>query len=156
MDLSQVYGSSVGQASPLREYRGGRMLTVLREGREWPPQDPNVTVTCESAQSPLEPCYLAGLYDIWFRFYRKRSEQKMKQNATRMRRNDLTRWSTKCIWSTPLRSSHSRAGSWYLVLWQSITCTSGTYPAAFFQQLGWHLIINYIRKNSRFLENRPL
>ncbi|XP_073952335.1 peroxidase isoform X2 [Choristoneura fumiferana] len=60
MDLSQVYGSSVGQASPLREYQEGRMLTVLREGREWPPQDPNVTVTCESAQSPLEPCYLAG------------------------------------------------------------------------------------------------
>ncbi|XP_063543243.1 peroxidase-like isoform X1 [Cydia strobilella] len=60
MDLSQVYGSSIGQAAPLREYRGGRMATVLRGGREYPPQDPNVTVTCESAQSPNEPCYLAG------------------------------------------------------------------------------------------------
>ncbi|XP_047998501.1 peroxidase-like isoform X2 [Leguminivora glycinivorella] len=60
MDLSQIYGSSVGQAAPLRENRGGRMATLKRGGREYPPQDPNVTVTCESAQSPNEPCYLAG------------------------------------------------------------------------------------------------
>lgn len=60
MDLSLVYGSSASQAAPLRAGVGGRLLTVLRGGREWPPQDPNITLTCESAQSPNEPCYLAG------------------------------------------------------------------------------------------------
>ncbi|XP_049871288.1 peroxidase isoform X2 [Pectinophora gossypiella] len=60
MDLSLVYGSSQGQAAPIRAGTGGRMLTILRGGREWPPQDPNITLTCESAQSPNEPCYLAG------------------------------------------------------------------------------------------------
>ncbi|KAJ0177820.1 hypothetical protein K1T71_006693 [Dendrolimus kikuchii] len=60
MDLSLVYGSSATQAAPLRAGTGGRLLTVLRGGREWPPQDPNITLTCESAQSPNEPCYLAG------------------------------------------------------------------------------------------------
>ncbi|CAK1544080.1 unnamed protein product [Leptosia nina] len=60
MDLSLVYGSSDGQARLIRAFQGGRLLTILRKGREWPPQDPNVTLTCESAQSPNEPCYLAG------------------------------------------------------------------------------------------------
>ncbi|XP_075975930.1 peroxidase-like [Anticarsia gemmatalis] len=60
MDLSLVYGSSAGQAAPLRARVGGRMLTVIRNGQEWPPQDPNVTNTCEGAQSPNEPCYLSG------------------------------------------------------------------------------------------------
>ncbi|CAH4030014.1 unnamed protein product [Pieris brassicae] len=60
MDLSLVYGNSESQLRSIREFRGGRLLTVLRNGREWPPQDPNVTTTCESAQSPNEPCYLAG------------------------------------------------------------------------------------------------
>ncbi|XP_059053661.1 peroxidase-like [Achroia grisella] len=60
MDLSLVYGSSAGQAAPIRAYSGGRLLTVLRGGQEWPPQDPNITVTCETALSPNEPCYLTG------------------------------------------------------------------------------------------------
>ncbi|XP_038220492.1 peroxidase-like isoform X1 [Zerene cesonia] len=60
MDLSLVYGSSEGQARPIRAFQGGRLVTVLRNGREWPPQDPNVTQTCESAQSQNEPCYLTG------------------------------------------------------------------------------------------------
>ncbi|GBP47663.1 Peroxidase [Eumeta japonica] len=60
MDLSMVYGSSATQARPLRAGAGGRLLTLLRDGREWPPQDPNITLTCESAQSPNEPCYLMG------------------------------------------------------------------------------------------------
>ncbi|XP_028040659.1 peroxidase-like isoform X1 [Bombyx mandarina] len=60
MDLSLVYGSSAGQANPIRAGAGGRLLTILRKGQEWPPQDPNVTLTCESAKSPNEPCYLAG------------------------------------------------------------------------------------------------
>lgn len=62
MDLSLVYGSSAGQANPIRAGAGGRLLTILRKGQEWPPQDPNVTLTCESAKSPNEPCYLAGKY----------------------------------------------------------------------------------------------
>ncbi|RVE53586.1 hypothetical protein evm_001727 [Chilo suppressalis] len=60
MDMSLVYGSSATQAAPLRALQGGRLLTVVRRGREWPPQDPNITLTCESAQSPNEPCYLTG------------------------------------------------------------------------------------------------
>ncbi|XP_045767126.1 peroxidase isoform X2 [Maniola jurtina] len=60
MDASFCYGSSEGQARPIRSYLGGRLITILRGGREWPPQDPNVTLTCESAQSPNEPCYLTG------------------------------------------------------------------------------------------------
>ncbi|XP_047531576.1 peroxidase isoform X1 [Vanessa atalanta] len=60
MDASFCYGSSEGQARPIRAFVGGRLKTILRGGREWPPQDPNVTLTCESAQSPNEPCYLAG------------------------------------------------------------------------------------------------
>ncbi|KAI5631376.1 peroxidase domain-containing protein [Phthorimaea operculella] len=61
MDLSLVYGSSQGQAAPIRAGTGGRLLTVLRGGQEWPPQDNNITLTCESAQSPNEPCYLTGV-----------------------------------------------------------------------------------------------
>ncbi|CAG9787205.1 unnamed protein product [Diatraea saccharalis] len=60
MDMSLVYGSTVAQATPIRAFQGGRLLTLRRGGREWPPQDPNITLTCESAQSPNEPCYLAG------------------------------------------------------------------------------------------------
>lgn len=60
MDLSLVYGNSPSQANPIRAGAGGRLLTVLRGGKEWPPQDPNITLTCESAQSPNEPCYLTG------------------------------------------------------------------------------------------------
>ncbi|XP_050563043.1 peroxidase isoform X2 [Spodoptera frugiperda] len=60
MDLSIVYGSSQIQADPIRARRGGRLLTTVRGGREWPPQDPNSTVICETAKSPNEPCYLTG------------------------------------------------------------------------------------------------
>lgn len=60
MDLSLVYGNSPAQSAPIRAGAGGRMLTILRGGREWPPQDPNITLTCEMATSPNEPCYLTG------------------------------------------------------------------------------------------------
>ncbi|XP_045535427.1 peroxidase [Papilio machaon] len=60
MDLSMVYGANDVQADELRSYIGGRLRTVLRGGRLWPPQDSNVTLTCESALSPNEPCYLTG------------------------------------------------------------------------------------------------
>nr|AIN39490.1 POX-F [Spodoptera exigua] len=60
MDLSLVYGSSQTQADPIRARQGGRLLTIVRGGREWPPQEPNTTVICETAQSPNEPCYLTG------------------------------------------------------------------------------------------------
>lgn len=63
-----VYGSSAGQAAPIRAGIGGRLLTVVRNGREWPPQDPNITLTCESATSPNEPCYLAGK-KLYFNLY---------------------------------------------------------------------------------------
>ncbi|CAG4970324.1 unnamed protein product [Parnassius apollo] len=60
MDLSLVYGSSASQAAAIRAYTGGRLTTIVRRGREWPPQDPNITLTCESVRTPNEPCYLAG------------------------------------------------------------------------------------------------
>ncbi|CAK1579400.1 unnamed protein product [Parnassius mnemosyne] len=60
MDLSLVYGSSASQAAAIRAFTGGRLTTLVRKGREWPPQDPNITLSCESARSPNEPCYLAG------------------------------------------------------------------------------------------------
>ncbi|XP_068625536.1 peroxidase [Battus philenor] len=60
MDLSLVYGSSAAQAAAIRAYTGGRLTTLVRSGREWPPQDPNITLTCESALSTNEPCYLTG------------------------------------------------------------------------------------------------
>lgn len=60
MDLSMVYGANDSQADALRSYIGGRLTTVIRGGRQWPPQDSNVTLTCESALSPNEPCYLTG------------------------------------------------------------------------------------------------
>ena len=66
MDVSNVYGSSERQANAIRAFSGGRLTTVLRGGRQWPPQDPNVTLTCESAQSPNEPCYLAGSSFFYF------------------------------------------------------------------------------------------
>lgn len=64
MDLSNIYGSSPNQAAPIRAGSGGRLLSAIRDGQEWPPQDPNITLTCESAQSPNEPCYLAGKYNF--------------------------------------------------------------------------------------------
>lgn len=60
MDLSLVYGSSAIQAAPLRAGTGGRLLTLIRNNQEWPPQDPNVTLACPPTQSTNEPCYLAG------------------------------------------------------------------------------------------------
>ncbi|CAH1635701.1 unnamed protein product [Spodoptera littoralis] len=60
MDLSTVYGSSQSQASAVRARRGGRLLTTVRGGREWLPNNPKPTVNCETAKLPNEPCYLAG------------------------------------------------------------------------------------------------
>ncbi|XP_013139647.1 PREDICTED: peroxidase [Papilio polytes] len=60
MDLSLVYGSSAQQGAAIRAFSGGRLTTLVRNGREWPPQDPNITLTCESAVSVNEPCYLTG------------------------------------------------------------------------------------------------
>ncbi|XP_022826387.1 peroxidase-like [Spodoptera litura] len=60
MDLSTVYGSSQSQANAVRARRGGRLLTIVRGGREWLPNNPKPTVNCETARLPNEPCYLAG------------------------------------------------------------------------------------------------
>ncbi|XP_068626803.1 peroxidase-like [Battus philenor] len=60
MDLSMVYGANDTQAASLRAYIGGRLTTVTRRGRQWPPQEGNVSLTCESALTPNEPCYLTG------------------------------------------------------------------------------------------------
>lgn len=60
MDLSLVYGNSVEQNQRIRDGQGGRMRVAIRQGHEWPPQVPNVTATCDGAESPREVCYLTG------------------------------------------------------------------------------------------------
>ncbi|CAK1544082.1 unnamed protein product [Leptosia nina] len=60
MDLSMVYGNSESQANELRSFQGGRLLTVVRDGREWPPQNPNVADNCGRVELSDEPCYLTG------------------------------------------------------------------------------------------------
>lgn len=61
MDLSIVYGSQVKQTESLRTKSGGRMITVVRNGQEWPPQEADPTKIC-AVSSKDEPCYLAGKY----------------------------------------------------------------------------------------------
>ena len=60
MDMSLVYGNTETQNRPLRANTGGRLLVEQRNGKEYPPSEPNSTLVCESSLSPDEPCYLAG------------------------------------------------------------------------------------------------
>ncbi|CAD7091910.1 unnamed protein product [Hermetia illucens] len=59
MDMSLVYGNSRQQNSPLRSFRGGRMITEERNGAEWLPRSNNATSDCD-VQSTTEVCYRAG------------------------------------------------------------------------------------------------
>lgn len=59
MDLSLVYGSNQALSDMLREFRGGRMIVEVRNGREYPPSNPNRTEVCDG-EGPGEACYLGG------------------------------------------------------------------------------------------------
>ncbi|XP_068625548.1 peroxidase-like [Battus philenor] len=60
MDLSLTYGNDNKQAQALREGKGGRLLTTERNGGIWPPQAPDIAVSCPDAMSEKEPCYNTG------------------------------------------------------------------------------------------------
>ncbi|KAF2900909.1 hypothetical protein ILUMI_05314, partial [Ignelater luminosus] len=60
LDLSIVYGNTDQVNQQVREFQGGRLRVVQRQGKEWLPQNPNITGTCPAVQSFDEPCYLAG------------------------------------------------------------------------------------------------
>jgi hypothetical protein len=50
MDLSLVYGNSDDQNANIRAFNGGRMTVVERNGHEYPPSSPNVTVSGPSTK----------------------------------------------------------------------------------------------------------
>ncbi|XP_013174180.1 PREDICTED: peroxidase-like isoform X2 [Papilio xuthus] len=60
MDLSLIYGVNDNQSKSLREGKGGRMLTVERNGGEWPPQAANAQETCTPTIPANDTCYVAG------------------------------------------------------------------------------------------------
>ncbi|XP_046398870.1 peroxidase-like [Ischnura elegans] len=59
MDASLVYGADQTTADGLRLRRGGRLITEVRQGQEWPPTSMNKTGDCES-MSDDEVCYRGG------------------------------------------------------------------------------------------------
>lgn len=60
LDLSIVYGNTNQVNQQVREFQGGRLRVAVRQGKEWLPQNPNISATCPAVQSFDEPCYLAG------------------------------------------------------------------------------------------------
>ncbi|XP_014367783.2 peroxidase isoform X1 [Papilio machaon] len=60
LDLSLIYGVSDNQSKSLREGKGGRMLTVERNGGVWPPQAANAQETCTPSIPANDTCYVAG------------------------------------------------------------------------------------------------
>lgn len=54
-----MYGNNDQVNQQVRAFVGGRMRVEERNGQQWLPRALNTTATC-SAQSPEEPCYLAG------------------------------------------------------------------------------------------------
>lgn len=59
LDLSLVYGSAETMALGLRTGIKGKMLTDIRNGKEWLPHHPNASTVC-NIDSPNDVCYLAG------------------------------------------------------------------------------------------------
>ncbi|XP_063226518.1 peroxidase-like [Bacillus rossius redtenbacheri] len=59
LDASVLYGSTAELASSLREFQGGRLRTVVKHGRPFPPSAPNKTAVCDNV-TPDEACYLTG------------------------------------------------------------------------------------------------
>lgn len=59
LDLSLIYGLNEEQAKSLRTLKGGRLITVKRNGYEWPPQDPKAKEHC-FVDDDDDICYLGG------------------------------------------------------------------------------------------------
>lgn len=59
LDLSNIYGDTNERATELRAFQGGLMQTVVRNGKEFPPQDPNAHINCLMTDS-TDPCYLSS------------------------------------------------------------------------------------------------
>ncbi|XP_049543969.1 peroxidase-like [Anopheles darlingi] len=59
LDLSVVYGNSVEENTPLRQFTGGLMKVETRDGTDWPPQNPNANTVCVQ-RNPDDACYLTG------------------------------------------------------------------------------------------------
>lgn len=61
MDGSFVYGSDDQLARSLRAFQGGLLQYEYRNGRIWPPANPNKTLVCQGQTSPDQPCYMTGI-----------------------------------------------------------------------------------------------
>ncbi|KAK9874567.1 hypothetical protein WA026_005400 [Henosepilachna vigintioctopunctata] len=62
LDLSLIYGNSEELNHQLREFKGGRMRVSKRDGKEWPPDTPNLSVLCDPEPGKKNPnvCYSTG------------------------------------------------------------------------------------------------
>lgn len=60
LDGSFVYGSDDQLARSLRAFKGGLLQYEYRNGRIWPPANPNKTLVCQGQTSPDQPCYMTG------------------------------------------------------------------------------------------------
>ncbi|ETN66033.1 oxidase/peroxidase [Anopheles darlingi] len=59
LDLSLVYGNSVEENTPLRQFTGGLMKVERRNGSDWPPRNPQSSDACVQ-NNPDDACYLTG------------------------------------------------------------------------------------------------
>lgn len=59
LDLSITYGNNDKDAEKLRQFQGGRLLSEMRRGKEWPPRAVNASGTCR-LQKEQDACYMAG------------------------------------------------------------------------------------------------
>lgn len=59
LDLSVTYGSENEQGRALRAFKDGKLLTINRNGYEWPPQDPKPTLGC-FVETDDDICYRGG------------------------------------------------------------------------------------------------
>ncbi|XP_050098236.1 peroxidase-like [Anopheles aquasalis] len=59
LDLSLVYGNSVEENTPLRQFTGGLMKVERRGGSDWPPRNPQSSVACVQ-NKPDDACYATG------------------------------------------------------------------------------------------------
>uniref|UniRef100_A0A2M4DQF3 Putative oxidase/peroxidase n=1 Tax=Anopheles darlingi TaxID=43151 RepID=A0A2M4DQF3_ANODA len=59
LDLSLVYGNSVEENTPLRQFTGGLMKVERRNGSDWPPRNPQSSDACVLNNAD-DACYLTG------------------------------------------------------------------------------------------------
>lgn len=59
LDLSNIYGSTIGKMKLLRSFKNGKLKVENRYNMDWPPRYPFNDGTC-SLDKPQDPCYLSG------------------------------------------------------------------------------------------------